>query len=536
MTKPLVPQLISKSRPAIRTHARPTCFLCGGQGRPLYDGLEDRVFGAPGRWDLLQCSTQDCDLTWLAMMPLPEDLGLAYASYYTHTRQLEGDAPFAATLVVKRLLLHALYSRFLWRSGLVVEREELDNMTLRSLPPGRMLDVGCGSGTLLQRMRIAGWEVEGVDFDEKAIDRAWREYGVAVRHGDLRAACYPDGSFDAVTMNHFIEHVHDPIAVLTESRRILRPGGQLVVVTPNIAGWGHARFGRNWRGLEPPRHLHLFSPKTLAQTALRAGFARTEVRPRAPGPSAFCWPRWNWNAMAATPLGATPGRWTGFGHCGLIARSGARCGGGRILATRSCSRRVTRDSLAGARMGLALKATSLRTAFFKNAMVNVVRLAAGSVVALLLTPLLVRQLSTETYAAWVLIVQLSAYVMFLDFGIQNAVSHFVAYTEEKQDLNLRDGIVSSAVWSLAGLAAIGVLLIGGLAWQLPRLFDDLPASLQPVTRTSLLLVGISWRSASRFQHWQPSFGTAAERNARGYRDCRAGTLGGDDRRSGPGAP
>jgi O-antigen/teichoic acid export membrane protein len=142
-------------------------------------------------------------------------------------------------------------------------------------------------------------------------------------------------------------------------------------------------------------------------------------------------------------------------------------------------------------MGLALKATSLRTAFFKNATVNVARLAAGSVVALLLTPLLVRHLSKETYAAWVLIVQLSTYVMFLDFGIQNAVSHFVAYTEEKQDLNLRDGIVSSAVWSLAGLAAIGVLLIGGLAWQLPRLFDDLPESLQPVTRTSLLLVGIS---------------------------------------------
>ena len=181
-------------------------------------------------------------------------------------------------LVVKRLLLQALHNRFLWRSGLVVERDELDTMTLRSVPPGRMLDVGCGSGALLQRMRIAGWEVEGVDFDEKAIDRAWREYGVAVRHGDLRAACYPDGSFDAVTMNHVIEHVHDPIALLAESRRILKPGGQLVVVTPNIASSGHARFGRNWRGLEPPRHLHLFSQKTLAETALRAGFARAEVR------------------------------------------------------------------------------------------------------------------------------------------------------------------------------------------------------------------------------------------------------------------
>ena len=123
-------------------------------------------------------------------------------------------------------------------------------------------------------MRIAGWEVEGLDFDEKAIDRAWREYGVTVRHGDLRAACYPDGSFDAVTMNHVIEHVHDPIAPLAESWRILISGGRLVVATPNIASSGHERFGRNWRGLEPPRHLHLFSEKTLAEAARHAGFPR----------------------------------------------------------------------------------------------------------------------------------------------------------------------------------------------------------------------------------------------------------------------
>jgi 2-polyprenyl-3-methyl-5-hydroxy-6-metoxy-1,4-benzoquinol methylase len=269
----------SKERRTIRTHPRPTCFLCGGEGRLLHRGLEDRVFGAPGLWDLVQCSTPDCDLTWLAMMPLPEDLGLAYVSYYTHgAMEATGMQRLPRPLVAKRLLLQALHRRFLWRSGLMLEQHELDTMTLRAVPPGRLLDVGCGSGMLLQRMRIAGWEVEGVDLDEKAIVRAWREYGVVVRHGDLHAACYPDGSFDAVTLNHVIEHVHDPIALLVECRRILRSDGRLILVTPNIASWGHARFGRNWRGLEPPRHLHLFSPKTLAETARRAGFARLEVR------------------------------------------------------------------------------------------------------------------------------------------------------------------------------------------------------------------------------------------------------------------
>jgi O-antigen/teichoic acid export membrane protein len=142
-------------------------------------------------------------------------------------------------------------------------------------------------------------------------------------------------------------------------------------------------------------------------------------------------------------------------------------------------------------MTMALKAVGLRAAFFRNATVNVLRLAAFCIIALCLPPLLVHRLSTESYAAWVLIIQLSAYVTFFDFGLQNAVSHFVTYTEEKQDLEARDRIVSSAVWLLAGLAGLGLLLIVGLAWQLPRFFSDIPVSLQPVARTALLLVGVS---------------------------------------------
>ena len=346
-------------------------------------------------------------------------------------------------------------------------------MALRSVPPGRMLDVGCGSGALLQRMRIAGWEVEGVDFDEKAIDRAWREYGVAVRHGDLRAACYPDGSFDAVTMNHVIEHVHDPIALLAESRRILRPGGRLVVVTPNIASWGHARFGRNWRGLEPPRHLHLFSQKTLAETARRAGFARREVRTACARAYAILLASLELERHGTHTMGGDPSLMDGLRALSLaspgVARGAAAAGFRRRDPAHGAHDLI---QLAGARMSVALKSTKLRTAFFKNATVNVIRLAAFSIVALFLPPLLVHRLSKETYAAWVLIVQLSTYVTFLDFGMQSAVSHFVTYTEEKQDLNLRDRIVSSAVWLLAGLAALGVLLIGGLVWQLPHFFRE----------------------------------------------------------------
>jgi SAM-dependent methyltransferase len=75
-----------------------------------------------------------------------------------------------------------------------------------------------------------------------------------------------------VVMNHVIEHVHDPLALLRESKRVLKRGGQLVSITPNTKGWGHARFGACWIGMDRPRHLFLFSRKTLEQIARACGF------------------------------------------------------------------------------------------------------------------------------------------------------------------------------------------------------------------------------------------------------------------------
>src|SRR5689334_14099990 len=87
--------------------------------------------------------------------------------------------------------------------------------------------------------------------------------------------------------------------------------------------------------------------------------------------------------------------------------------------------------------------------------------------------------------------QLSAYVLFFDLGLQSAVSHFVTYTEAQQDFRERDRIVSSAAWLLTALAAAGFLLVGALSWQLPRFFHDVPTPLQPVAQLSLALVGTS---------------------------------------------
>lgn len=104
-----------------------------------------------------------------------------------------------------------------------------------------------------------------------------RGKGLTVHVGKIEDQRYSDDSVDLVLMNHVIEHVHDPLGALREIHRVLRPGGMLVVTTPNAHGWGHRRFGVDWVALDPPRHLRIFNANSLAALAHRAGFARSTV-------------------------------------------------------------------------------------------------------------------------------------------------------------------------------------------------------------------------------------------------------------------
>jgi 2-polyprenyl-3-methyl-5-hydroxy-6-metoxy-1,4-benzoquinol methylase len=223
---------------------------------------------------------------WLDPVPIEEDIGKAYQGYYTHAQPEPG--PSLVRDAVWSVWHSYLGVRFGYRQGVGPGwlkifsplallhpggRDELDGaaMNLPAPRPGaRVLDVGCGSGVLLARMKSLGWDVEGVEVDPEAVE-AGKRRGVPVRLGTLQDQKFPDNHFDAVHSAHVIEHVHDPVALLSECRRILKPGGTLVILTPNTASWGHRQFGAAWLNLDPPRHLVLFSETTLRQAAERAG-------------------------------------------------------------------------------------------------------------------------------------------------------------------------------------------------------------------------------------------------------------------------
>jgi 2-polyprenyl-3-methyl-5-hydroxy-6-metoxy-1,4-benzoquinol methylase len=123
-------------------------------------------------------------------------------------------------------------------------------------------------------MRSKGWDCEGIDFDAKAIERAKSVYGLKARCGAISDFDFPENHFDAITLKHVIEHLPKPVDDIRHCWRLLKPGGQLVVATPNSHSMGHQIFKESWMNLDPPRHLFIFSPPTLARVAALAGFNR----------------------------------------------------------------------------------------------------------------------------------------------------------------------------------------------------------------------------------------------------------------------
>jgi len=263
------------------------CLLCGEKGDVLYSGLSDARYTIPGCWTYRWC--RGCRLAWLDPQPAPDQTwGLYPASYETHTVETaERRGSFFHD--VKRRVRGALLAGFGYRNrrvgalwaGLAAillrirpVRELLgcSVMWLRGNRGGRLLDVGCGNGWFLSKMRDLGWQVWGVEPDAVAADLARTMRGLHVDTGTLEDVKLPDDFFDAVTLHHVIEHIPCPKRSLEECYRVVRAGGRLVIVTPNFESGGFQRFGPNCWHLEAPRHLYLYSLRSLQQCVEQAGF------------------------------------------------------------------------------------------------------------------------------------------------------------------------------------------------------------------------------------------------------------------------
>lgn len=139
---------------------------------------------------------------------------------------------------------------------------------------GQLLDLGCGPGFLVGEAVRRGWSGRGVETQRVLAEYAKGELGLDVAHGELIDAGYADDTFDIVHLNEVIEHVVDPVALLTEIHRVLRPGGLAYLRTGCVESWAARWRGKAWPyyGFGPGGHIRYYGPTSAKALGRAAGF------------------------------------------------------------------------------------------------------------------------------------------------------------------------------------------------------------------------------------------------------------------------
>ncbi|MCA1679980.1 MAG: class I SAM-dependent methyltransferase [Actinobacteria bacterium] len=146
----------------------------------------------------------------------------------------------------------------------------------------RALDIGVGSGDFLKRLAARGWEPWGIEANPSAAEAARQRCGLASGRIVVARAedvSFAHGTFDLITAHHVVEHLHDPMGVLSKAQTWLSDDGRLVLTMPNVKSLESRLFGRLWFGLDLPRHLYHFDPDTITELLGRSGFEAIDVVP-----------------------------------------------------------------------------------------------------------------------------------------------------------------------------------------------------------------------------------------------------------------
>lgn len=143
--------------------------------------------------------------------------------------------------------------------------------------PGKILDVGAAGGFFLQVAKEKGWDPYGVEPSRWMAEWGNNQFSVNIKPGVLNDAKYPDSFFDVITMWDVLEHTSDPLAELAEARRVLKPGGIIIINFPDVGSWPARIAGSRWWFFLSV-HLYYFTSATLGKMLIKNGFTPLAFR------------------------------------------------------------------------------------------------------------------------------------------------------------------------------------------------------------------------------------------------------------------
>ena len=249
-----------------------SCELCGSDDTQNMFYGRDRRLNIEGVFSVVKC--RNCELIYINPRPAQAAILRYYPERYRGFSRVLPESRvikrlrsvlkhfFVAVIPQGERALSAVHSTTSWLS--VVQKRT-----------GRVLDVGCGEGQILSRLKQLGWRTYGVEADHRAAHYASETSGLNVFCGQLEEARFPDGHFDLVMFHHSLEHLPHPLASLCEANRILKEGGEAIIEVPNARSLQARLFKGRWAHWDIPRHFYTFSDVTLQRMLIEAGFSAT---------------------------------------------------------------------------------------------------------------------------------------------------------------------------------------------------------------------------------------------------------------------
>ena len=229
------------------------CPLCTSAGVVAYKATRD--YSVSGEtFQLWDCRA--CGLRFTSPAPAPDRIGAYYQSedYISHSDTRKG---------LINQLYHIARDYMLGRKRSMVEGATSSK---------RLLDIGCGTGYFAGHLKSHGFEVSGVEADEKARTHARERFGLEVHPPEVLEEGALSGPFGTISLWHVLEHLHDPHLYLSRAAELLNSGGILLIAVPNFTAFDAKWYDIHWAGYDVPRHLWHFRPDTLSTLVKGHGF------------------------------------------------------------------------------------------------------------------------------------------------------------------------------------------------------------------------------------------------------------------------
>jgi 2-polyprenyl-3-methyl-5-hydroxy-6-metoxy-1,4-benzoquinol methylase len=237
------------------------CNLCGAEDTKFILRARYRFHKRKKEFfNLVKC--RKCGLMYTNPRPNEKEISQYYPSWY-HSR-----ADTKVTDIEKTKIWGIP-----WREAMQKKAEPF----LKYKKGEKILDIGCGDGSLLKFLKESGWQTYGVEPHETSSLYAQEVLGLNVFSGRLEDANYPEESFDVITLFHVLEHLHDPSQVLKKAFSLIKRDGILIIEVPNFRSFEAKIFRSKWIGISAPLHLYHFTPQSLRLMLMNCGFVPMKV-------------------------------------------------------------------------------------------------------------------------------------------------------------------------------------------------------------------------------------------------------------------